>query len=521
MPTALFLPPQPFTDVRTYGATANGVTDDTAAIQSAINAAAVAGGTVFFPAGTYLVTGQLVFPNDGGTPPKQAPITLLGAAGIAHGEASTPHGGGARLDLRYSGAGVAKIDTRGLGLLTITGLTFIDGGTDSVPFLQTTNTTLHIQDCAFIGTGSGLTCAQDALILGGPTQALDGSATAAFQGYGTVIRACYFANIRRCVYFRTYANGIVFAENLIGSTCGSNLVGGAPIDFGSIAGQFCSGCIIRDNVIEVSNYAYAVRGDTCLYCLFLGNGSYDPGPGTLAHYRMEANATYNLIIPGYHADTIAALSDVSGTNSLLNFHQSQQSIYTQPWQFNNDLSVLSPHGPNTVNANGDLWRPQLTSSTRLGWFCIPKGGSVQTVLEFQAPATTQSKIVLSGTASNFIDGAGGATLAMRAAAGMTLSLGDTSNQLQILNGNLALKKHLNQQTGADGGGTVTVAASTTTATVTFQTAFSVAPLVVLSPTSDPGSRWWVSTTTTSFTVTLQTAPAGSVTFNWTALGNPN
>jgi hypothetical protein len=40
-----------------YGATGNGVTDDTAAIQAAITAVQTAGGgTVFFPAGTYLVT---------------------------------------------------------------------------------------------------------------------------------------------------------------------------------------------------------------------------------------------------------------------------------------------------------------------------------------------------------------------------------------------------------------------------------------------------------------------------------
>ena len=45
-------------NVRTYGATGNGTTDDTTAVQAAITAAAAApGGTVFFPPGTYLVTG--------------------------------------------------------------------------------------------------------------------------------------------------------------------------------------------------------------------------------------------------------------------------------------------------------------------------------------------------------------------------------------------------------------------------------------------------------------------------------
>jgi glucan 1,3-beta-glucosidase len=51
-----------FQSVRSAGATGNGVTDDTKALQSAINSATAAGKIVFFDAGTYKVTSTLQVP---------------------------------------------------------------------------------------------------------------------------------------------------------------------------------------------------------------------------------------------------------------------------------------------------------------------------------------------------------------------------------------------------------------------------------------------------------------------------
>lgn len=48
-----------FYNVKTYGALGNGNNDDTTAIQAAINAAAVSGGRVYLPAGTYKITDVL------------------------------------------------------------------------------------------------------------------------------------------------------------------------------------------------------------------------------------------------------------------------------------------------------------------------------------------------------------------------------------------------------------------------------------------------------------------------------
>lgn len=56
------LPVSSFQSVRSAGATGNGVTDDTTALQNAINSATSAGQVVFFDAGTYLVTRTLSIP---------------------------------------------------------------------------------------------------------------------------------------------------------------------------------------------------------------------------------------------------------------------------------------------------------------------------------------------------------------------------------------------------------------------------------------------------------------------------
>ncbi|HEX2613999.1 MAG TPA: glycosyl hydrolase family 28-related protein [Nitrososphaera sp.] len=61
--TFLSLVPGLVTNVKQYGAVGDGVSDDTSEIQAAINALPSSGGTVFFPAGTYLISSSLTVPN--------------------------------------------------------------------------------------------------------------------------------------------------------------------------------------------------------------------------------------------------------------------------------------------------------------------------------------------------------------------------------------------------------------------------------------------------------------------------
>lgn len=68
-------------NVKNYGATGNGITDDTAAIQTAMNAAGSSGGTVIFPSGNYLISNHLVYNTSAQTAIQLAP-SLMGAPGM-------------------------------------------------------------------------------------------------------------------------------------------------------------------------------------------------------------------------------------------------------------------------------------------------------------------------------------------------------------------------------------------------------------------------------------------------------
>ncbi len=89
-------------DVRAYGAKGDGVTDDTAAIQNAINSLPTAGGTIFFPVGRYRVTSNITT--------NKPSVRLIGAGGTSFEESG--------------GWGVTLLaDTAGMALLAFDGNT--------------------------------------------------------------------------------------------------------------------------------------------------------------------------------------------------------------------------------------------------------------------------------------------------------------------------------------------------------------------------------------------------------------
>ena len=102
-------------NVRDYGAVGNGSTDDKQAIQNAINAVPSGGGVVYFPSGTYRITGKLTLSDT------QNCIILEGCG------ADTGHNGEGSTIYQYDGVNTEFIEINGADNITIRHLLFRGG----------------------------------------------------------------------------------------------------------------------------------------------------------------------------------------------------------------------------------------------------------------------------------------------------------------------------------------------------------------------------------------------------------
>lgn len=416
--------------------------DNTAAVNAVLAAANATGGTIVFPPGTIICLGQIVVPNDGASPPKQANMRWEGSASHASGYGSAVVGGTV-LDLRYSvgrefadgitngtttltsatanftaadaGKGIytpnwatspfqagttivsvqsatsctlsatataatgvdaiidaPKIDTRGAGRLSISGITFADGGSaNGTPFLRTTNTTLRLRDCAFIGNGSGTSCKQDAIILGG-VDAFGGSATTsptqAFQGYATTIKDCYFDRIRTGVLGQTFANGAIVRDNTFWVNCGGGDSTHAAIQFvGGTGGGMCAGGTLDGNLIECANYTYGILLDNAQFFTLIGNNGYDESAQMTAFVRLGNNAQANRVLSGFFDYAHPYLSDARDPTATNNefWSSSAAQVGQQPQSeiVNNNVTSTQTSGVVKVfTVNQNLNPPADTSA---------------------------------------------------------------------------------------------------------------------------------------------------------------
>lgn len=434
------------------------------------------GGTIEFNNRKYRFDSQWLIPNDGATPPKQPSLRIVGQGALFGGQGSAPNGG-TIIDLRFIGT-PAKIDTRGLGLLAIGELTLMDGGaSDSTPFLQTTNSTIHIIGSLGFYGNTPNTPTQDAIILGGTaTGAADGTSNSPFQGYGTVIEKVYFNRIRRGVYGRTYCNAVVIRDNTWWTQCGATSAA-AAIEFLADVSNTDTGNWIHGNLIEMPNYVYGMKFGGPFINNNLGpNGFFDPEAGTLAYYRFEASAVYNLVIDGFREDASGTLISETGasvgTNMVLTAHQTQRNKLTQPADFLEQVKSIRNNAATyeIQNTGGDVVS-QLITGSEWHFNHTPSGGSQETILKLYRVSSSRKDFSLNGSSDSRLFAI--SDLRIQAESGSTLWLGTRGTQnVQLLSANGTLfNVGISQNgTGAKHGRVSTgsiAAASSADVTLTF------------------------------------------------------
>jgi len=337
-------------------------TDQTAHLTTALTTYASTGVVLQFDACTYTfnAAGGIVFPNDGGSPvPKQAPVVFRGVGPIWSGEGS-PKQAGTIFDMRATSA-LGNLQTYGLGYFEASNITFADLGTsNSNPFIYTTNTTINIHDNAFLGSHTSSGWDQDAMVLGGTTTANNGTTTAAFQGYGTVIARNSGYGIRRMVYGRVFVNGVIVRDNYTSFNSGGN----AAYEFDGSTGGGNVQNIIDSPVIEMGNYVYGIKCTQCYNTMFLNIGGYDGTPGTTLASINLVSGNHNTVIGGAEPPTGRFLIDNGGaTNAILNSTTEQNylpdlGIGTNVLDFNFQVGnktgqwIAEVAGGNTNTADG-------------------------------------------------------------------------------------------------------------------------------------------------------------------------
>lgn len=342
-----------------------GSTDQTSTVQGELQSLYNAGGgTLILPSSAFgavtIKVTNLTLPNDGTTIAKMPSIIIKGQGGHTSGVGSTPTGG---TILEFTGTDTyGLIKSNGIGRLTIRDLTLQNKNVaTTTPFIYTTNTTLLVCGVGFVGANAGTAANQDAIVLGGPNQVQNGSGwTDGFQGYGTVISENYFSNIRAAVKGQAYANAVVVRDNTIWSTCGNPA--GAAIEWDgkpTTGTQTAAGNVISGNLIEVTNYQYAIRLKNSSQSTVTGNNVYDASATTSVIYFLDATTSGIVLQEGYSSPGKPVLTD-NGTNNW--FTPSSQGIYGKqpPTDFADINYPTKAYGMRAYGPGGYLFQPLAT-----------------------------------------------------------------------------------------------------------------------------------------------------------------
>ena len=261
---------------------------------------------------------------------------IIEGAGVAYNGAWGTPSAATTCTFTYSGGGAACMDFQHIGTIELTGIQFksANGG---IPLFQTTNATPNIHDSIFSGGGSGLSCATDAIYLGGTGTSTGSGDTAKYNAYAGAVYRNFFDGIRRAVLFQTAANAITVTGNTVSKSCGSNLYMGACIEFYNAHSYLMTGNIVRDNCIEMYYYPVGIKVGNYAYRNRIGpNGFYDEGPVTSA-YVWIGDPCYNNVV------------DDNCHDPVNNAASGAIAIARAPHQYNELISSIAPSVHSVMN----------------------------------------------------------------------------------------------------------------------------------------------------------------------------
>jgi hypothetical protein len=182
---------------------------------------------------------------------------------------------GSVLDFRKT-TGVAAIDTRGNGTIDISRLSLVNGGTGTVPFFQTTNTTSFLHDFSVWGSPGVLqmTSNQTAFVIGGTGGTPSGASDAPYRGYGSRITNVEFHRVRTAILTRSEVNGLDIDNAIVYFDSGAPDCSSGAIVLGDVAYP-AGGVNIHDSIFESWYYPCTILAAASQGGSFRSNGYYD------------------------------------------------------------------------------------------------------------------------------------------------------------------------------------------------------------------------------------------------------